>query len=65
MKLAPYLTPQTKKLTQKNIKELNIRAGWKSFRSQGRFTNLAAKEFKEVFDDGSMAGIFEHLLWDR
>lgn len=27
--------------------------------------NLAAKEKKEVVDGGSMADIFECLLWDR
>lgn len=54
-----------KKIGSKNIKELNIRAVWKRFRSEGCFMNLAAKEKKEVFDGGSMADIFEYLLWDR
>lgn len=31
----------------------------------GMFYDLAAKEKKEVFDGGSMADIFEYLLWDR
>lgn len=54
-----------KNIGSKNIKELNIRAAWKRFRSEGCFMNLAAKEKKEVFDGGSMADIFEYLLWDR